>query len=145
MNGPFESAKDGAQVDHVGFLVEDLGPIGALFGGQFGMDVSESESLPALGLQILWVQWGTVALEFIMPIAPDVPAASRLRQRGPGVDHIAVRVDSVADSLQWCREHDLPLLDEVPRPGARGTMVAFLDPAAAGGTRIELVESPRES
>jgi methylmalonyl-CoA/ethylmalonyl-CoA epimerase len=142
MSGPFGSAKKGAQVDHVGFLVEDLGPIGALFGGQFGMDVSESESLPALRLEILWVQWGTVAFEFIMPTAPDVPAASRLRQRGPGLDHIAVRVDSVADSLQWCRERGLPLLDEAPRPGAGGTMVAFLDPAATGGIRIELVELP---
>jgi methylmalonyl-CoA/ethylmalonyl-CoA epimerase len=140
MNGPFATGEDGAQVDHVGVLVEDLAPIVALFGDLLGVEVSELEDLAALGLQVLWVQWGPVAFEFLAPADPDVPAAGRLRRRGPGLDHIAVRVDSVAASLDWCREHDLPLLDEAPRPGAKGTTVAFLDPEAAAGTRIELVE-----
>lgn len=140
MSREFAWAKDGPEVHHVGFLVEDFDHVVALFGDQLGLEVSAPEELPDHGLRVLWVRWGDVDFEFIAPADPDVPAAGRLQRRGPGLDHIAVRVDSVAESLDWCRSHSLPLLDEVPRPGAKGSMVAFLDPDAVGGTRVELVE-----
>lgn len=139
---PFAWAEEGAAVHHVGFLVEDLAPIAALFGDALGLEVSEPEELDDLCLRVLWVQFGTVAFEFLLPTSAEIPAAERLRQRGAGLDHVAVCVDSVAAALDWCRERGLPLLDQVPRPGAKGTTIAFIDPGAVAGTRVELVESP---
>ncbi len=139
MNPAFAWAKDGPEVDHVGFLVEDFEQVGALLGGLLGMEMS-TEELPDHGLRVLWVRCGDVDLEFLAPADPDIPAAARLRRRGPGLDHIAVVVDSVAESLDWCRSNDVPLLDQAPRPGAKGSTIAFLDPDGVGGTRVELVE-----
>jgi methylmalonyl-CoA/ethylmalonyl-CoA epimerase len=139
MTPAFAWAKDGPEVDHVGFLVESFEQIGDLFRDLLGMETN-SEELPDHALRVLWVRCGEVDFEFLAPTDPDIPAAARLRRRGPGLDHIAVEVDSVAESLKWCRSHGVPLLDETPRPGAKGSMVAFLDPDGVGGTRIELVE-----
>jgi methylmalonyl-CoA/ethylmalonyl-CoA epimerase len=133
-------ATDGAEIDHVGFLTEDFESVIELFGERLGMEVGHREDNAALGLSFLWVRCGGVPLEFIAPTDPGSGAAARLRERGPGVDHIALRVDSVDESLRWCREREVPLIDEVPRPGANGSLIAFLAPEGTGGARVELVE-----
>lgn len=133
-------ARAGAVVHHIGFLSDDFDAVAALYGEGLGLELSEPETLDAIGISLLWVQAGDTAFEFIRPDDPASPAAERLRLRGPGLDHVAFEVDSVADSLAWCREHGVPLLDQVPRPGAKGSRIAFLAPEGAAGARIELVE-----
>jgi methylmalonyl-CoA/ethylmalonyl-CoA epimerase len=130
---------NGAAVDHVGVLTDDFEAVAALF-GLLGFEVGTPEPEPELGLELLWVDSGEVPLEFIRPLDPDGPAAARLRERGAGVDHLAFVVDSVADSLAWCREHGVATMDAKPRRGAKGTRIAFLDATEAGGARVELVE-----
>jgi methylmalonyl-CoA/ethylmalonyl-CoA epimerase len=137
------SAAD-AEVDHIGILTDDFDAVAALFGGHLGLDVGAPESDPELGLEFLWVHCGEVPLEFIRPLDADGPAAARLRDRGAGVDHLALVVDSVADSLAWCRERGIATIDAVPRRGAKGSRIAFLDAAEAGGARVELVEHPED-
>jgi methylmalonyl-CoA epimerase len=140
MAEPYPWATNGGAFDHVGILTEDFDSVVALFSEQLGFDVAPPEDDEELGLSFLWVQCGGVSLEFIAPLMPDNGAAKRLRARGPGVDHIALRVASVADSLDWCRRRGIPCVDEVPRRGAQGSQIAFLAPEVAGGARVELVE-----
>jgi methylmalonyl-CoA epimerase len=133
-------AVNGGVIDHVGILTEDFDSVLSLFGEQLGFEVAPREDDVELGLSFLWVRCGGVWLEFIAPLAPDSGAAKRLRERGPGVDHIALRTDSVADSLDWCRARGIACIDDIPRRGARGARIAFLAPEVAGGARVELVE-----
>jgi methylmalonyl-CoA/ethylmalonyl-CoA epimerase len=142
MSDGYPWSESGAEIDHVGILTEDLESIAALFGDRLGLEVGTREPDPELGLEFLWVRCGEVPLEFIRPIDPDGPAAARLRDHGSGVDHIALAVDSVADSLAWCRERGIETADATPRRGAKGSVIAFLDAAEAGGARVELVEHP---
>jgi methylmalonyl-CoA/ethylmalonyl-CoA epimerase len=136
----FSWSEGEAELDHIGILTDEFDAVARLFGDQLGLDVGPPEEDLELGLSFLWVRGSGVPLEFIVPLSDQVAAASRLRERGPGVDHFAYKVDSVADSLSWCRDRSIPCLDEVPRRGAHGTRIAFLDPAATGGARVELVE-----
>jgi methylmalonyl-CoA/ethylmalonyl-CoA epimerase len=142
MSDGYPWSESGAAIDHVGILTDDFEAIAALFGSRLGLDVGTPEIDHELGLEFLWVRCGEVPLEFIRAVDPDGPAAARLRARGAGVDHIALAVDSVADSLAWCRERGIETADAAPRHGAKGSVIAFLDVAEAGGARVELVEHP---
>jgi methylmalonyl-CoA/ethylmalonyl-CoA epimerase len=133
-------SRGSAAIDHVGILTEDFDAVIALFGEQMGFDVSPPQHDEELGLSFLWVQCGDVPLEFIRPLVADNGAARRMREHGPGVDHIALRVESVHDALAWCRERDIALIDREPRRGAHDSRIAFLAPEVAGGARVELVE-----
>lgn len=144
MSDSYPWAERGAAIDHVGILTDDLEAIAALFGDRLGLEVGALEPNEEIGLEFLWVRCGDVPLEFIRPLDPAGPAAARMRGRGPGVDHIAFAVDSVADSLAWCRERGIETADAAPRPGAKGSVIAFLAEAEAGGARVELVEHPAE-
>jgi len=66
-----------------------------------------------------------------------------LKKRGPGIHHLAWRVDSVAKALERLKKTGVKLIDETPQPGSHGTIVAFIHPHATGGVLMELVEDPR--
>ena len=64
-----------------------------------------------------------------------------LDKRGPGIHHICLEVEDLPGMLERLREHNVELIDQEPRPGAHGTMVAFVHPKSANGVLVELVES----
>lgn len=132
-----------ARLDHVGVLVEDSVGVERLLSDAIGLKRSATERVDPFGVELRWLGGLDVPLELISPFDSESGAARRLRERGAGADHVAFRVDSVADALAWCREMGVPTLDPAPREGSRGTKIAFLDPAGTGGLRIELVEHPQ--
>ncbi|MET0736843.1 MAG: VOC family protein, partial [Acidimicrobiales bacterium] len=79
-------------------------------------------------------------VQLLTPIRDDSPVAKYLEKRGEGLHHIGYRVDDCAQALEALRAQGNRLLDEVPRPGSRGTTVAFVHPKGAFGTLIELVQ-----
>jgi methylmalonyl-CoA epimerase len=79
-------------------------------------------------------------VQLLTPIRDDSPVAKYLEKRGEGMHHIGYRVDDCAEALESLRAQGNRLLDEVPRPGSRGTTVAFVHPKGAFGTLIELVQ-----
>mgnify|MGYP001112341660 CR=1 FL=1 len=131
-----------ARVDHVGVLVSDFTWVERLLAGGMALESSAAERVDEFGVDLLWIGGLDVPLELICPLDRDSRAGRRLRGRGAGADHIALRVESVEEALAWCRQAGVAALDPSPRPGSRGTRVAFLDPADTGGLRIELVEHP---
>ena len=72
----------------------------------------------------------------------DGPVQRFLERRGPGLHHVAFRVDTIDAALRDLQTRGVPLIDEAPRPGGMGTRIAFLHPTAAGGVLVELVEQP---
>lgn len=80
------------------------------------------------------------SVELLEPRGPDTPVGRFLERRGPGLHHVAFRVPDLEAALSRYRERGLRLIDEAPRPGARGHRVAFLHPESTGGVLVELVE-----
>lgn len=97
---------------------------------------SPVEELPDQGVNVAFVG----ALELLEPRGPDTAVGRFLDRRGPGLHHVAYRVPSLPQALARLREEGVRLIDEEPRPGARGHRVAFLHPESAGGVLVELVE-----
>lgn len=124
---------------HVGILVAELEPALALC-EKLGLDIEGPEVDEELGLRLLWARAGETVLEFVSPARGDSRAATEIARGESGVHHVALAVEGLDELLAELRAAGVPLRDQHPRRGAHGSRVAFLDPAAAGGALIELVE-----
>jgi methylmalonyl-CoA/ethylmalonyl-CoA epimerase len=125
---------------HVGILVEDLAPVARLFGERLGVEVTGPQPEPELGLDVLWVRVGETTLEFIAPVHPSSRAAQAIARGEGGVHHVALSVDGLDELLGELEAAGVGIRDRTPRPGAHGTRISFLDPAASGGALVELIE-----
>ena len=83
---------------------------------------------------------GDSHVELLSPLSSDTPVGKFLAKRGPGLHHVAYRVESIDDTLQALRAAGLRLIDETPRIGIRSSRVAFLHPASTGGVLTEIVQ-----
>lgn len=137
----------GGPIDHIGIAAESADVALAFFRDALGLDAGPSEEVPSQGVRARFVGSGDTRIEVVERAHEDAPFARSLRTRGPGLHHLALRVDDLASSLQHLEARGVRLIDRVGRPGAHGTTVAFLHPSSTGGVLVELVEwrrHPRE-
>jgi methylmalonyl-CoA epimerase len=127
-------------VNHIGILTRDFDAVRELFSGALGIEVDEPEVDDTLGVEVLWVHVGGVALEFIRAIDPDGETGRRYAAEPEGVNHVAFTVGDVGGALEAARAGGIPTLDEVPRRGVHDSRIGFIDPRAVGGALVELVE-----
>ena len=129
-----------ARVDHIGVAVEDLDAAIALHEEAYGMAVAHREVVEEQGVEAVLLDVGESHVELLSPLSEDSPVGRFLAKKGPGLHHVAYQVADVQVALDDAREAGLRLIDETPRTGIRGTQVAFLHPATAGGVLTELVQ-----
>ena len=129
-----------ARIDHIGIAVEDLEAAIALHESMYGMSVAHREVVQEQGVEAVLLDVGESHVELLRPLSEESPVGRFLAKKGPGLHHVAYQVKDVAQALQQAREAGLRLIDETPRTGIRGTQVAFLHPATAGGVLTELVQ-----
>ena len=127
-----------AVLDHVGIAVSDLQASLAFFKDVLGLQVEVSEEIASQRVRAHFLSAGQSMLELLEPTAPDSPIAKYLAKRGPGMHHVALRVDDIAAALAHLKSRGIRLIDERARPGAEGALVAFIHPAAAHGVLVEL-------
>ena len=127
-----------AVLDHVGIAVSDLHASLAFFKDVLGLQVEMSEEIKSQRVRAHFLSTGQSTLEMLEPTAPDSPIANYLAKRGPGMHHVALRVDDIAAALAHLKSRGIRLIDERPRPGAEGALVAFIHPSAAHGVLVEL-------
>jgi methylmalonyl-CoA/ethylmalonyl-CoA epimerase len=127
-------------VNHIGILTRDFDAVREIFSDALGVDVHEPEVDADLGVEVLWVHIGGVALEFIRAIDPDGETGRRYAAEPEGVNHIALTVHDVGGALKAARASGIPTLDEVPRRGVHDSRIGFLDPRSVGGALVELVQ-----
>jgi methylmalonyl-CoA/ethylmalonyl-CoA epimerase len=127
-------------IDHVGVAVEDLDAAIAVHRDTYGMPLVHRERLADQGVEAALLDVGESHVELLAPLGEDTPVGRFLARRGPGLHHVAYRVDDVAGALDALRAAGMRLIDEAPRSGIRGSQVAFLHPSAAGGVLTELVQ-----
>jgi methylmalonyl-CoA/ethylmalonyl-CoA epimerase len=127
-------------IDHIGLAVTDIAEAVTLYQSQFGVQEWEIIELPERHMRVAITTIGTSMVELIAPTAPEAAFAKYLTEKGPGMHHIAYRVADITAALATLKAQGLRLVDEVPRPGLHGTLVAFVHPKATMGTLIELVQ-----
>jgi methylmalonyl-CoA epimerase len=128
------------EIDHVAIAVRDLDAAAAWYESVLGATVVHREVVATDGVEEALVAVAESFVQLLTPTRDDSPVAKFLAARGEGLHHVAFRVDDCAQALAAVRAKGYRTVDEVPRPGSRGTTVAFVHPTASFGTLIELVE-----
>ncbi|HEX8582150.1 MAG TPA: methylmalonyl-CoA epimerase [Acidimicrobiales bacterium] len=134
---------DGAlltEIDHVAIAVHDLGAAIDWYREAFGALVEHREVVESDGVEEALLRVADSYVQLLTPTRDDSPVAKFLEKRGEGLHHIGYRVDDCAAAFAAVVDAGGRMIDEAPRPGSRGTTVAFVHPKGAFGTLIELVQ-----
>jgi methylmalonyl-CoA epimerase len=128
-------------LDHVGIAVSDLEAALTFYRDALGLDVEIPEDVASQRVRAHFIPAGSAALELLEATAEDSPIAKYVAKRGPGLHHITLRVDDIGAALDRLKSRGVRLIDEKPRPGAQGSLVAFIHPSSAHGVLVELKQS----
>jgi len=127
---------------HVAIAVESIAAARPSYELGLGFVPGGLEYVETQGVNVLVLRAGDTRIELVEPARNDSPVSAFLARRGPGLHHLAWRVDSVAAAIAALAERGVRLIDDRPRPGSHGTTIAFVHPRATGGVLMELVEDP---
>ncbi len=130
------------EIDHVAIAVNDIEAAIAWYAETFGATVEHREDVESDGVREALLRVADSYIQLLTPTRPDSPVAKYLEKRGEGLHHVGYRVADCAAALQSVKDSGGKVIDEAPRPGSRGTTVAFVHPKTSFGTLIELVEDP---
>lgn len=128
------------EIDHVAIAVKDLDAAIAYYGKAFGAEVHHREVVDSDGVEEALVKVADSYIQLTAATRDDSPIAKFLEKKGEGLHHIGYRVDDCAQALESMVAAGATPIDEAPRPGSRGTTVAFIHPKGSLGTLIELVQ-----
>jgi len=129
-----------SEIDHVAIAVNDLDAAVTWYEDVFGASVVHREVVDSDGVSEALIKVADSYIQLLTPTRPDSPVAKYLEKKVEGLHHVGYRVTDCEAALASLRGAGARLIDEVPRPGSRGTMVAFVHPKTAFGTLIELVQ-----
>jgi LAO/AO transport system kinase len=132
--------RDGMAVDHIGIAVSDLDAALRFYRDALGLGVEPAEEVPSQQVRAHFIPAGEAALELLEATAADSPIAKYIARRGPGLHHITLRVLDLDAALVRLKARGVRLIDESARPGAQGSRVAFIHPAATHGVLVELMQ-----
>jgi methylmalonyl-CoA epimerase len=130
-----------AVLDHVGIAVTDVVAALSFYRDALGLEVEAPEDVLSQGVRAHFVPVGQSSLELLQATAPESPIAKFVEKHGPGLHHITLRVDDIRAALARLKARGARLVDEEPRPGAEGALVAFIHPSSAQGVLIELKQA----
>jgi methylmalonyl-CoA/ethylmalonyl-CoA epimerase len=128
------------EIDHVAIAVRDLEAAIDFYARAFGATVAHREVVVSDGVEEALLQVADSYVQLLTPTWPDSPVARFLDKRGEGLHHVGYRVEDCAGALEQMRAAGATPIDDAPRPGSRGTTVAFIHPKGSFGTLIELVQ-----
>lgn len=128
------------EIDHVAIAVSDLDAAVAWYQAMFGATVAHREVVASDGVEEALLKVADSYIQLLTPVSPESPVARYLERRGEGLHHVGYRVADVTAALAVLKDQGARLIDAAPRPGSRGTTVAFVHPKSSFGTLIELVQ-----
>jgi len=128
------------EIDHVAIAVNDLPAAIAWYEEAFGATVDHQEVVESDGVEEALLKVADSYIQLLTPTREDSPVAKYLAKNGEGLHHVGYRVADCAAALASVKASGGRVIDEAPRPGSRGTTVAFVHPKTSFGTLIELVQ-----
>ncbi|MBC8204233.1 methylmalonyl-CoA epimerase [bacterium] len=127
-------------IDHIGIAVSDFDAAADILGNKLNLHEHEPEEVPDQKVVTLSFSAGGSEIELLKPASDESPIAKFIAQKGQGIHHIALRVDDLQYELDKLASAGVKLIDEKPRMGAGGKLIAFIHPKSAGGILIELTQ-----
>ena len=128
------------EIDHIAIAVKDLEAAIAYYQKAFGATVDHREVVESDGVEEALLKVAESYIQLLTPTRPDSPVAKAIEKRGEGLHHIGYCVNNCAEALAAMIAAGATAIDKAPRPGSRGTTVAFMHPKGSFGTLIELVQ-----
>jgi len=128
------------KLDHIGIATRELEEGFAVWRDALGLQLNTTEEVPDQGVRVAMLEIGDTHVELLEPLTPDSAVGRFLAKRGPGIHHLALEVKDIRASLSDLKSRGARLIDEEPRIGARGCLVAFIHPASTNGVLLELVQ-----
>ena len=128
------------KIDHLGIAVRDMAQARAFWEGALGLISGGSETIDEQKVKVTFFPVGESRVEFLESTDPDGPVAKHLNKRGEGIQHVALLVEDIEETLREMKQKGIVLIDEKPRIGAGGAKIAFLHPKSTNGVLVELCE-----
>lgn len=128
------------KVDHIGIAVKDLNAALKFYEDTLGLKSAGTETVDEQKVKVAFLPCGDSELELLESTSEDGAIARFIEKNGEGIQHIALRVDSIDKTLAELKEQGVRLIDQEPRYGAGGARIAFVHPKATGGILLELSE-----
>jgi methylmalonyl-CoA/ethylmalonyl-CoA epimerase len=133
------------QIDHLGIAVASIDDAAVLYRDVMGLACEGTEVIEDQGVRVMFFTLGQVRIELLEPTTDDSPIAKFLARRGPGLHHVAYRVDDLPATLAALKAAGVKLIDETPRDGAHGMKIAFAHPKSTDGVLTEFCQPARFS
>ena len=133
------------KIDHIGIATQDIAEAARFWRDTLGLEASEIEEVPQQKVRVCMLPLGESRIELLEATADDSPISRFLEKRGQGIHHLAVNVKDIRGTLAELKAKNTKLIDQEPRIGAGGCLVAFIHPSSTGGVLLELVQSPDTS
>lgn len=132
-----------ARIDHIAIAVRSLEEGLASWGTLLGKSEADGiEEVASEKVKVAFLNCGESRIELLEPTSPESAIAKFIEKRGPGINHICLRVDDIASEIARLRSAGFEFVGAAPRPGADDCLVAFIHPKSAGGVLVELSQHP---
>ncbi|ACL05466.1 methylmalonyl-CoA epimerase [Desulfatibacillum aliphaticivorans] len=128
------------KIDHLGIAVNDMDAARQVWESILGLSFEGKETVEAQKVTTGFLPVGESEVELLESTSPDGPVAKFIEKRGEGFQHVAFRVENIEEALAELKEKGVKLIDEKPRKGAGGAMIAFLHPKSTNGVLVELCQ-----
>ncbi|HEX3186249.1 MAG TPA: methylmalonyl-CoA epimerase [Pyrinomonadaceae bacterium] len=128
------------KVDHIGIATNSIEEGLTVWRDALGLELHSTEEVAEQGVKVCMLAVGDTHVELLEPLGPDTSVGKFLAKRGPGMHHIAIEVKDIRGSLAELKSRGARLIDETPRVGAGGCLVAFIHPSSTNGVLLELVQ-----
>jgi methylmalonyl-CoA/ethylmalonyl-CoA epimerase len=132
------------KINHIGIAVRNLENAIPLYRDQLGMEFEGTEEVTEQKVRVAFLKIGESRIELLEPTSPDSPVAKFLEKNGEGIHHMAYEVADIEQALAELKQKEVRLIDEKPRHGAHGSLIAFLHPKATGGVLTEICQAGHE-
>ena len=130
------------RIAHLGIAVKDLDPPKKFYAENLGLKLKGDEVVETQKVKVSFIQVGESSLELLLPTSADSAVAKFLENKGEGFHHLALEVEDIHAAVEELKAAGVRLIDEKPREGAHGALVAFLHPKATFGLLVELCQYP---
>ena len=131
------------KIHHIGIATSQIGVAAEIWDHLLGLQADHTEEVAGQKVRVCMLPVGESRLELLEPMSPDSPISKFLDKRGGGIHHVAVSVENIRAALADLKAKGARLIDEEPRVGAGGCLVAFIHPSSTAGVLLELVEDPK--
>lgn len=131
------------KINHLGIATKGIDEALKFWSDALGLENVHTEIVEDQKVRVAMLPIGESRVELLEPISDDSPISKFLEKRGGGIHHLAVETDDIAASLRQLKDSGVRLIDENPRVGAEGCLVAFVHPSSTGGVLLELVQTSK--